>query len=235
MLVFGTVFLKKLSIQDKQFILENCSFYSNLKPKYQKYFEHRIIKFASKYKFVGENIEVTTQMKLLIATSFVKLTFGYREYLSSVFETIVIYPDIYESETPKRFHKGEFNPKKKIIKFSWKHFNEGNSITNDNLNLGLHEFAHVLHYQSNKIETPQTLLFRESTKSLFAILKNEELKQKLISSGYLRGYAFENQYEFVAVVLEHFFETPTELKSEFPQIYCKVKQMINYNEKVFIV
>ena len=61
------------------------------------------------------------------------------------------------------------------------------------------------------------------------------MKQKLIDSGFLRDYAYENQFEFVAVLLEYFFESPKEFKTKFPSIFLKVKHMINYNERCFIL
>ena len=69
---------------------------------------------------------------------------------------------------------------------------------------------------------------------MFLSFSNETLRKDLLNSGFLREYAFENQYEFVAVLLEHFFESPEEFKSKFPSIYIKVKEMLNYNEAVFI-
>ncbi|WP_374707785.1 zinc-dependent peptidase [Flavobacterium sp. J372] len=51
-----------------------------------------------------------------------------------------------------------------------------------------------------------------------------------MASGYLRDYAYTNQFEFLAVVLEHFFETPTEFKQRFPELYGMVKRMINFRE-----
>lgn len=232
--VFTTLLFVKRTNEEQRFLSKNCNFYNRLQPKYQKHFEHRVAKFIKKYRFVGNDILVTREMKILIALNYIKLTFGSREYLTSVFDTIVIHPDIYESEIPNQFHKGEFNPKRKMLQFSWKHFIEGNLLPRDNLHLGLHEFAHVLHHQSKKKSTVQAILFRKSAKSIFNLLKNLELKQRLLASGYLREYAYENQYEFIAVVLEHFFETPTEFKSQFPEIYLRVKQMINYNDKIFI-
>ena len=65
-------------------------------------------------------------------------------------------------------------------------------------------------------------------------MDNTELKKQLIASGFLRDYAYENQFEFVAVLLEHFFESPQEFKTKFPEMYTKVKQMINFNETRFI-
>ena len=44
-----------------------------------------------------------------------------------------------------------------------------------------------------------------------------------------RAYAFENQFEFISVLIENFIETPLEFRTKFPKIYSKVKQMLNFN------
>ncbi len=53
---------------------------------------------------------------------------------------------------------------------------------------------------------------------------------RLLQSNYFRIYAYTNEFEFVAVILEHFFETPERFKEEFPHLYEKVKVMINFTE-----
>jgi Mlc titration factor MtfA (ptsG expression regulator) len=47
---------------------------------------------------------------------------------------------------------------------------------------------------------------------------------------YFRLYAYTNQYEFIAVILEYFFETPREFKQKLPELYGMVKKMINFKE-----
>ena len=37
---------------------------------------------------------------------------------------------------------------------------------------------------------------------------NEALKLKLVNSSYLRDYAYTNQFEFLAVIIESFIDTP---------------------------
>jgi Mlc titration factor MtfA (ptsG expression regulator) len=61
------------------------------------------------------------------------------------------------------------------------------------------------------------------------IQNDARIKNKLITSDYFRKYAFENHYEFIAVLIESFIETPEEFKSEFPKIYNKIKTMLNFN------
>lgn len=232
-LVFTHFVSNKLTSDHQNLLEQNFSFYKRLKPKYKRYFEHRVTKFISQYHFESRNIELTEEMKLLIAAVYVKLTFGQRLYLSKVFSTIVIYPEAYFSEKNQQYHKGEFNPLLRQVIFSWEDFKEGIRVTNDNLNLGLHEFTHVLHVETKITNSFKSVLFKESLQSLFGILGDQDLRENLIASGFFRDYAFENQYEFVAVLLEYFFESPSEFKNQFPEIYLKVGQMINYNENHF--
>lgn len=231
--VFHKLFTKTLSDSDRGIIQENFPFYNKLKPKYKRYFEDRILEFIKTYKFEGRGVVVTSEMKILVAASYVKLTFGFRDYLSKTFNTILFYPEAYYSLQHNQYHKGEFNPKMKIVVFSWKDFKQGIAIANDNLNLGLHEFTHVTHIEAHQSNNHKSILFRENLQNLFYQLSKSETKQKLIESGFLRDYAYENKFEFVAVLLEHFFESPEQLKSQFPEIYLKVKEMINFNENRF--
>lgn len=232
--VFTHFVSKKLHEVQLNLLQQHFSFYSRLKPKYKRYFEHRVNAFISHYHFEARNIELTEEMKLLIAAIYVKLTFGQRRYLNKLFTTIVIYPEAYFSEINQQYHKGEFNPALKQVIFSWKDFKEGIHITNDNLNLGLHEFTHTMHIEAQITNSFKTVLFKEMLQNLFAVVEDEDVRQKLVSSGFFRDYAFENQFEFVAVLLEYFFESPSEFKMHFPEIYLKVKQMINYNENHFM-
>ena len=232
--VFSHVINKKLSESDKIILRNNSQFYQKLKPKYKAYFEHRVATFIEKTEFSTRGISIHSEMKLSIAAVYIQLTFGMKNYLNQLIQQIIIYPDIYLSTFTDEYHKGEFNPKLKTIVFSWSDFKSGIAIQNDNLNLGLHEFTHALHFATLKSDKPTHVLFNETLQSLFSLFSNESLRLDVLNSGFLRQYAFENQYEFVAVLLEHFFESPDEFKQKFPSVYIKVKEMLNYNEAVFI-
>ena len=231
--VFTNLIFHKLNEQQKAVLATNFHFYNELKPKYKRYFEHRVYKFMINYEFVGTDFLVTEKMKITIGATYTMLTFGMRHYLNPMFKKILLFPHIYYSEQTQNYHKGEFNPRLEAIVFSWKHFEEGIEVANDNLNLGLHEFTHAFHIHSLKSEETTAVLFNESLQNLFRIVSHPQIKEQLVASGFLRDYAYENKFEFVAVLLEYFFESPQEFKSQFPSIFLKVKQMINYNEKYF--
>lgn len=240
--VYGTVFqkpfyvhfylkLKKLPGNQLDILGREFEFFKKLSQKEQAFFEHRTADFLEKYPFYGrEGLVVTDEMKVKIAATSTMLTFGMQKYLYTVFDKIVLYPDIYYSQANKAYHKGEFNPRLKTLVFSWKHFQEGFEYQNDNINLGLHEFTHTLHFQCLRNTSISSIIYRVNYEKLQKEVNHKPNHDRLLQSGYFREYAFSNQLEFIAVILENFFETPEKFKQYFPELYQNVKRMINYKE-----
>lgn len=219
---------KKLNNEQKLVLEKHFPFYKRLSLKKKSYFEHRVKQFISKYEFVGKDIEVTEFMKILIAGTYVMLTFGLRRYLVELFSRIVIYPSSYYSSSNDAYHKGEFNPRMKVIAFSWEDYILGHETSNDNINLGLHEFAHALHFHCLKSNDPSAVIFYDEFNKCMQYHKDEVLNAELRSKGYFRLYAYQNQFEFLAVILEHFFETPTVFKKQHPELFATIATMINF-------
>ena len=135
LVVFANISFRDLNDNQKQILDNNFHFYNRLKPRYKRYFEHRVAKFMSNYEFVGKDISVTDEMRVTISATYVMLTFGMREYLNPLFKTIVIFPDIYYSSQTENYHKGEFNPRLKNIAFSYFKPIKKTSITSFSMNV----------------------------------------------------------------------------------------------------
>ena len=223
--------LRAISPEQKQILKDQFLFYNKLSKRKQRFFEHRMATFLKTKKFLGrDGISIDDDIQVLISATAVMLTFGFRDYLISAVSTIVVYPETFYSQIKQEYHKGEFNPYFNALALSWKDFRQGYAIDNDNLNLGIHEFAHAIHYNSKTESDISSIIFRESINELLHLLsKDKNLREALINSHYLRSYAFTNPFEFLAVLIENFIETPHVFKDQFPQIYIKVKQMLNFN------
>jgi len=224
------LFPKKLKANQLQILESDFSFYNSLSPKKKIYFEHRVKAFVENYQFIGKEIAISEQMQILIAGTYVMLTFGMRNYLIHLFDKIIIYPRNYFSTVNQHYHKGEFNPRMKAIVFSWEDFVLGHETTNDNINLGLHEFSHVLHFHCLKSNDPSAIVFHDEFNEVVKYYNDPNLNKDLREKGYFRLYAYENQFEFLSVILEHFFETPDVFKKRHPKLYANVKTMINFKE-----
>lgn len=221
-------FPNKLEANQRFTMQREFAFYRRLSDRKKIYFEHRVKCFLKNYQFIGKDTEITMQMKIIVAGTYVMLTFGMRHYLVEKFNKIIIYPAQYFSTINEEYHKGEYNPMMKAVVFSWEDFLLGHQTLNDNVNLGLHEFSHVLHFHAMKSNDPSASIFFDEFNAIAKYYSDATLFSELISKGYFREYAYENKFEFLAVVLEHFFESPEIFKKELPELYDRVRKMINF-------
>ena len=82
---------------------------------------------------------------------------------------------------------------------------------------------------SKKFRDVSASIFSDGYTEIEQILKDDLYRNNLMASDYFRNYAYTNKYEFLAVLIENFIETPKDFKMNFPQLYSKVRQMLNYN------
>lgn len=224
-------FPRRLNKNQKAVLKRKFRFYNKLSDKNKRNFEHRVKSFINDKDFIGRGgLIITEEMKVLISATAIMLTFGFRDFYIGLISKIVIYPRKFYSKSNNTYHKGEFNPKLKALVLSWQDFERGFSIQDDNINLGIHEFTHAIHINSIKERDISSTIFSDSFKELSELLsKDEALRTKITDSKYFRNYAFTNQFEFLAVAIENFIETPQEFRTEFPKIYSKIRQMLNFN------
>jgi len=231
-----SLFPKSLSDNDRYFLEKEIRFYKRLKPKFKKSFENKIMHFVDRYPIIEQdNLTLSQQQKILIAATFAELTFGMNVKLQDSFDKIIVYPNAYFSTINQDFHKGEFNARQKTIVLSWEDFYHGIKISNDNINLGIHEFTHAILHQATKPKTNtfDYVLFEDEHRKILKLLNDEKYMNSIKNSGFFRKYAFVNSKEFISVVMEYFFEDPKSLKAKFPDLYQRLKTMLNYDENCF--
>ena len=230
-LLYRDIFIfRKLSRKQKEVLCEEFSFYTLLTTKEKKRFEHRVASFINDKEFIGrDSLEITDAMKVLIAAVGCMLTFGRKNYKYALVDHILIYPKVFYSSANDDYHKGEFNPREKALVLSWEDFEIGYRITDDNLNLGIHEFMHALQLDAKHSNDIDGLRFERQFQKILRRLTDQELKDKLDEVTYFRSYAFTNQFEFMAVLTEYFIESPKDFKLHFPQLYAYQKCLLNFD------
>ncbi|PQJ14322.1 hypothetical protein BST93_12450 [Nonlabens tegetincola] len=222
---------KKLPLSRKR-ILENYPFYKRLSSKYQKQFEHRVAHFISQKNFKNRYGEsVTDEQFVLPACVACELTFGRRQYTYGMLDTLLFFPEPFTSPTNNALHKGEYNPSARVLAMSWPDFLHGMADSNDNLHLGLHEFCHVLHFESEHSTNVDAQRFHKQHQLILRRLMDPEVKKRLDNTAFFREYAFTNQYEFMAVLTEYFIESPKQFKSNFPILFKCYQTALLYKDE----
>lgn len=88
-------------------------------------------------------------------------------------------------------------------------------------------------YEFNDKDFTSFTHFGMKYKDIRSHVSNPENYKLIRESGYFRDYAFKNDFELIAVILEYFFETPQEFKQRFPILYKMVEEMLNVKEVCF--
>lgn len=209
------LFKKKLSSEDVALLHQLFPYFNNLKTDHQKEFIDRLSYFlASKTFFARGGLkEITREMELLIGATAVMVTFGFRQVRLKHFSKILVYPDNYYSTIDKRYHQGEVNPKLGIIVISWKSFLHGLTMTDDGMNLGIHEMAHALKLENQIHYNKESDFFNPQRWEIYAGLAKEEMEKiKSGQASFFRDAAAKDPHEFFAIALENFFEKPSEFQ-----------------------
>lgn len=196
--------------------------------KKEKFYK-RVAWFKTKKTFFFKSEVVNREeIILLISAAGMLLTLGFRSYkFIRTIRRIVIHPTDYYSRFNKQYHLGEYNPGMKALAFAADTLTEGFEDASDNLNLAIHEFAHALYFETTGKSSWEALRFQWGFRKLKTIHSDEKLMSKLLKDDYFRTYASANSFEFLAVISEHFVETPRELKSRNHSLYNVLEKMYN--------
>ena len=222
--------------------LQKTPHYNKLPLEDRKKIEHSIVIFTYMKEFMGVGIEVTEEMKVIIA--FYACLLLLHKRTSNCYDnlkTIIIYPSAVAFENLQAVG-GIYTKEKFLIDgqaandtvvIIW-HDAKKEAYHLRHNNVIVHEFAHEIDFMDGEIDGVPPIerskydewtriLFHDYKKLNALVLKNREWgKYKLLGA-----YAATNEAEFFAVVTERFFETPHHLKKHFPELYNELKSFYN--------
>ncbi|UJP65287.1 zinc-dependent peptidase [Mongoliitalea daihaiensis] len=228
----------ELSFEQKDFLRKFFPYYAGLSPEHQKEFEERVFLFLEEKKIIprGSLQEVPLKVKLLIAATAVKVSFGFRDFRFEYFDKILVYPDSYYSAINQRYHFGEVNPKLRIIVLSLVNFLEGVADPISGRNLGIHEIAHALKLENQIHFNNGSVVFNPTRWKAYT--EHAYAQMDKIARGeqhtIFRAYAGTNKHEFFAVALELFFEKSAELKAYNPELYQSLVYLLKQDPMVLV-
>ena len=171
------------------------------------------------------------EMPILISAAAVQLTLGLKKYLLPNFTFIHVYPEEFLGVHPS-IRVLEGNVSGHAINLSWKHFLEGYRNPANGQNVGLHELAHALYYQTFIVEENVDRNFRDTFDG-FSEYGNKVFEQeKLPGNDLYSEYALKNFQEFWAESIEIFFEKPWQLKNSYPNLYAAIAALLNQDPSI---
>ncbi len=220
--------------------LRRIELYRNLPKEEKERIERSILLFIHTKEFIGVEIEISDEVRVLIAFHACLLLLhskirGCYNHL----KTIIIYPSAVAVENI-RANGGIYAKERFVIDgqsvgdtvvIIW-HDAKKEAYHPRHDNVVIHEFAHEIDFmdgmadgvppiENSKYNEWVEVVFKEYRKLAKVFEKNRDIgKYKLLGE-----YAATNEAEFFAVLTERFFESPNALKKKFPELYRELKEV----------
>lgn len=221
-----------LTGEDREILREHVSFYSSLSDSDRKLYETNLAIFLAEHPITGvDDVKITRKVELLVAATAVRLVFRRPEWEFRDFGAILVYPggfrtdgsystDLRDTDSAAA---GLVHSSGNVI-LSLPHLLHGFQHDNDGLNVGYHEFAHVLdgHLPDG---VPESLSFGAYRPWIEVMQK--EFEKVIRGRSMLRRYAGTNPAEFFACAVEAFFEKPEQMRRKAPELYRQLSEFFN--------
>jgi len=207
--------------------------------------ERSILLFLQTKNFIGININITDEMRVIISFYACLLVINKNECYDNL-EYIYIYPHTIILDTIKN-NGGIYS--KELFLISGEAIGDGVVIAWDeakkdiyhfkNKNLLIHEFTHELDLENGQADGIPILEKGKYYEWIDILGKSyEEFQEKLINNKNLKKYKLIDKYgatnkaEFFAVLSEIFWSNPKLLKNHFPKIYKEFKNFFNFDPMI---
>jgi len=221
-----------LSDADREILERRVSFYAALSDADRAEYGTDVAIFLAEHRIEGvDGVEVTREVRLLVAASAVRLVFRRPDWEYGDFGTILIYPGGFRTDgTYSTDIAGESDPAIGLVHsggnviLSLPHLQSAFRTGNDGLNVGYHEFAHVLD-GTGPDGIPDALDLGAYRPWVEVMQREFEKVHK--GRSLLRSYAGTDPAEFFACAVEAFFEQPDKVREKAPDLYAQLSRFFN--------
>lgn len=228
----------------KQILLQEMPYFQLLPARLQRQLQTLIQIFVAEKSFVGcHGLEVTDQMRVLIAAQACLLLLNRNTEIFPNLTEILIYPDafIVEREVASEGNivhsvratvSGESWADSRVI-LSWVDVTQSAANPGDGFNVVVHEFAHQLDHESGAMNGAPAFTDSQQASEWAQVLSREfdHLRDQVERDhdSLLDAYGSQNPAEFFAIVSEVFFEQPGRLNTEHPFLCAELSRYYQVN------
>lgn len=221
--------------EHRAFLESTVSFYRSLAPEHKTRFENRCLSFIDATEFVGHNLEVSDNDKLLVASGSVILAWGFETWHYVKVDTIILVDRAFNQQS--QFDQddsritglvGTHHLRGKMI-LCQPALHQGFSNDNDKRNVAIHEFAHLIDMADGEIDGLPKELSEQSFALPWLGLVQDKIKSIQNKKSDIRAYGATNAAEFFSVACEYFFERPKLLKRKHPELYKALELFYKQN------
>ncbi len=204
----------------RAFLKEWYDHYGRLPPEWRVRFEDDLRIFLAEKRVTGVEVEVTDELRLLVAASAVTLSLGWPVYDWSQLTEVLLYPQDFDRDY--RFGADELSGETHAwgtVILSVPSLRESFEDPDDGYHVGIHEFAHLLDVSQTHFDGIPVGLPAARSREWVAVT-DKEMERLRRGKSALDPYGADDPVEFLAVAVEAFFETPLVLRKRHREVYA---------------
>jgi Mlc titration factor MtfA (ptsG expression regulator) len=206
-------------VQHRHFLLDRYDHYERLPAPLRARFEDDLRLFLGEKRITGVGVEVSDELRLLVAASAVTLSLGWPEAEWDQLTEVLLYPDDFDRDYAHGGQDlaGEAHAWGTVI-LSVPTLLQSFEFDQDGYHVGLHEFAHLLDVEQAEFDgMPGGLEARD--RPAWAELVPREMQRIRDGHSALDEYGGGDPVEFFPVAVEAFFERPRVVRRRHRELY----------------
>ena len=216
-LIYIFRYFQPLSKQRIQILNDKFLYYTKLSNTDKAIFEKHVNHFLINKRFVSEDyVEITEEMKVLIAATAIQILFGRDGFYLAEFSSIrIVDSEDVDVKRIKIYHQ---------LEIPWKAFAQGYESMVDGYNPGIKIMALALSLEKQLSEGS---IFNFSSNTAFNKLYKSQA-EKYIASGKSKYKTYDqvDRNEYFSVAVEYFFERPEHFYVNQPAMYMALSKLL---------
>jgi hypothetical protein len=203
----------------RELLLARYDHYERLPPEWRRRFEDDLRIFLLEKRVTGVGVDVTDELRLLVAASAVTLSVGWPEYEWDQLTEVLLYPDDFDRDYAfgGDERSGEAHPWGTVI-LSVPSLLESFDVPDDAYHVGLHEFAHLLDVDQTHFDGIPVGLDEARARAWVAAAEKEMERLRRGRSAF-DDYGAHDPVEFLGVAVEAFFEVSQVVRRRHREVY----------------
>lgn len=225
----------EMPIEHQNFLQESVGFYRDLAPEDKTRFQYRCLSFIYATEFIGHNLEVSDEDKLLVASGSVILAWGFERWHYVKVDTVILVDRAFnenskfgEQDSHITGLVGTHHLRGKMI-LSQAALHQGFSNDRDKRNVAIHEFAHLIDMADGDIDGLPGQISEQASALPWLALVQSKIAGINQGKSDIRDYGATNNAEFFSVASEYFFERPKLLQRRHPELYKTLERFYKQN------
>ena len=216
------------------------AYFNALDEEQKKRFRQLVKIFLDETRITGIRTDVDETTRVLVAASAIIPVFNFDHWEYLRLGEVLIYPGSFDENyqtgrdgQPDTLGMVGVGHLSGVMILSKPSLIAGFDIAGDKQNVGIHEFAHLVDGADGYIDGIPPGVPADLARTWIQWVA-KELANPPAKRSHINPYAYTNEAEYFAVLVEYFFEAPGILQKKNPKVYDMLEKMIRQDTAAFL-